>query len=193
MCAVTRHDPDIRQKILDVTRQIIIDKGINNATLADIARSAGISKGTLFYYYATKSDLIFDVTDQHFQQTTQRLNDWVDQVHGEMEVNEILGVVFHSIVEDDLRGKLHHYLIEQAITDNGSLKERFHEKYQEWLALLSVGLGQLFPLIEDRETLTMIIITCLDGLVIQSILGAKDIPIDPVVAFLTQSVSRLSS
>ncbi|HEX2978834.1 MAG TPA: TetR/AcrR family transcriptional regulator [Anaerolineaceae bacterium] len=193
MCAVTRRDPELRQKILGVTRQAIIENGINNTSLAEIARLAGISKGTLFYYYATKSDLIFDVTDQHFQQTTHRLNDWVDQVHSEVEAREILSVVFHSIVEDELRGKLHHYLIEQAITENGNLKERFAEKYQEWLGVLAKGLSRIFPPTIDRETLTYIIITCLDGLVIQSILGTKQVPIEPVVAYLADSAARFSA
>ncbi len=193
MCANTRRDPELRRKILEVARQTIIENGVNNTTLADIASAVGISKGTLFYYYATKADLIFDVTDQHFRQTTQRLNEWVDQVHGEVEPGEILSYVFHSIVEDDLRGKLHHYLIEQAITENGSLKERFTEKYQEWIDLLRAGLSRVVAPGIDRETLAFIIITCLDGLVIQSILGVKDIPIEPIVAYLSNTASTTPS
>ncbi|HEX2908950.1 MAG TPA: TetR/AcrR family transcriptional regulator [Phototrophicaceae bacterium] len=175
MCAVTRRDPAIRQKILDVTRHFIIEHGVHDTTLAEIARAAGISKGTLFYYYATKADLIFDVTDQHFQQTTQRLNDWVDQVHGEVKPGEILSVVFHAIVEDELRGKLHHYLIEQAVTEKGHLKERFIEKYQEWLDLMRTGLSRVLSPVIDQQTLAFLITTCLDGLVIQYFLTNRRI------------------
>jgi AcrR family transcriptional regulator len=192
MCAVTRRDPELRQKILDATRRSIIENGANNTSLANIAKTVGISKGTLFYYYASKSDLIFDVTDQHFRQTTQRLTDWVNQVHSEMDSEAILNVVFHSIVEDELRGKLHHYLIEQAVTENGSLKERFLEKYQEWLELLSTGLAKTFPVSSNFDALVFTIMTCLDGLVIQAILGKKEIPIEPIVAYLA-SCARTTS
>jgi len=189
MCANTRRDPELRQKILEVARQSIIANGVNNTSLAEIASAVGISKGTLFYYYATKADLIFDVTDQHFRQTTHRLNAWVDQVHGEVEPGEILSVVFHSIVEDELRGKLHHYLIEQAITESGGLRERFAEKYQEWTDLLRTGLSRIAAPGIDRETLAFIIITCLDGLVIQAILGGKEIPIEPIVTYLSNTAT----
>jgi AcrR family transcriptional regulator len=189
MCAVTLRDPEIRRKILDVTRQLIIEKGVHNTSLADVARKAGISKGTLFYYYATKSELIFEVTDQHFKQTTRRLSEWADQVSGEVQASEILDHVFHSIVDDELRGKLHHYLIEEAIIENGSLKERFTEKYREWTALMVAGLSRVLNSDENQELLANIITTCLDGLVIQTILGVKDIPIEAMAAYFSEIVS----
>lgn len=185
MCAVTRRDPQLRLEIVNVARRLITEKGVDNTSLAEIARTVGISKGTLFYYYATKADLIFDVTDQYFDQTTRYLNAWVDEVHGALSANEILSHVFHTIVEDDLRSKLHHYLIEQAITEDDGLQERFLEKYKEWTSVISTGLSRIFPATGDQEILATIVVSCLDGLILQAIIGNKRIPIDSIVTYLS--------
>jgi AcrR family transcriptional regulator len=182
--AVTLRNSEIRQIILDVSRQLIIEKGVNNTSLAEIAATAGISKGTLFYYYPTKSDLIFEVTDQHFKQMTSRMADWANQVSGEVDPVEIVSYVYQSIVGDELRGKLHHYLIEQAITENSGLKVRFSEKYQEWTELMCSSLQSILPPGADVKTLAQIIVSSLDGLVIQAILGMQDFPIQHIVRYL---------
>lgn len=187
MCAITRRDPRIRAEILAAAQALITARGVDHASLADIARAVGISKGTLFYYYTSKSELVFDVTNQYFEQTTRILTDWVSQVSGELPPAEILSHVFHTIVEDGLRSRLHHYLIEQAITDNSDLQNRFLEKYREWIGLVSTGLAHIFPSGADQETLAFSIIACLDGMVLQALLGNQNIPIEPVVAYLVDS------
>ncbi|GAP13693.1 transcriptional regulator [Longilinea arvoryzae] len=190
MCAVTRRDPQLRLEIVNAARLLITEKGVDSTSLADIARTVGISKGTLFYYYATKADLIFDVTDQYFDQTTRTLNAWVDEVHDALTANEIFSHVFHTIIEDELRSKLHHYLIEQALTENGNLKDRFLEKYQEWTEVIRTGLSRVFPANGDQEVLAMIVISCLDGLILQAVLGNKSIPIEAIVTHLSTSAAE---
>ena len=53
----------MKKKILDATYDLIIENGIMETTLKDIALKVGISKGTLYYYYSAKEDLIFDVAE----------------------------------------------------------------------------------------------------------------------------------
>lgn len=193
MCAVTRRDPRIRAEILVAAQTLITARGVDHTSLADLARAVGISKGTLFYYYTSKSELVFDVTNQYFEQTTRILTDWVSQVRGELPPREILSQVFHTIVEDELRSRLHHYLTEQAITDNSDLQTRFLEQYRQWIGLVSAGLAQIFPSSTDQETLAFSIIACLDGMVLQALLGNQNIPIESVVAFLTDNASAKPS
>ncbi|NLB53646.1 MAG: helix-turn-helix transcriptional regulator, partial [Syntrophomonadaceae bacterium] len=40
---------------------LMAEKGIIKTSLADIAREVGISKGTLFYHFASKDDLVNDI------------------------------------------------------------------------------------------------------------------------------------
>lgn len=50
-------DPDKRAQILEGARQVFRAKGYDGASMGDIARAAGVSKGTLYVYFASKEAL----------------------------------------------------------------------------------------------------------------------------------------
>jgi AcrR family transcriptional regulator len=171
---------DMRQSILDAARALFVEKGVNNTSLKDIARAVQISPGTLFYYYSSKSDLIFDVTDQHFDRLTQQLLDWVCQARDQTEPRQAFEFVFEKIVGDQVRGKLHHYLIEEALSSDSSVRTRFLQKYQEWRRMIETGISSFMDEGDHRQVTAQIILATLDGLVIQSMLGVEDIPLDQI-------------
>jgi AcrR family transcriptional regulator len=50
-------DSSKRRQILDGARRVFMDLGFDGASMGEIARSAGVSKGTLYVYFADKSRL----------------------------------------------------------------------------------------------------------------------------------------
>lgn len=174
----------VRQQILSAARQAFIEQGVDHASLKEIAHAAGISSGTLFYYYPTKSELIFDVTDQHFDQLTHELLAWVSESGAPSDPRQVLQVVFKTIVGDQLRGKLHHYLIEEAVSSDPSIRARFLQKYREWRDMIEKGISLYVPDAEERRTLSHLILATLDGLVIQAILGVDDLPVEALAGYL---------
>lgn len=56
-----RSPEDTRRALLDAAAEAIRTRGIN-ATLDDIARHAGVSKGGLLYHFAGKDELILELT-----------------------------------------------------------------------------------------------------------------------------------
>src|SRR5260221_5094393 len=65
MVAVTPNTIDVaaeedsskRRQILDGARKVFMDLGFDAASMNEIARSAGVSKGTLYVYFADKNRL----------------------------------------------------------------------------------------------------------------------------------------
>ena len=55
--AVTEEDSSKRRQILDGARKVFMDLGFDGASMNEIARSAGVSKGTLYVYFADKNRL----------------------------------------------------------------------------------------------------------------------------------------
>lgn len=46
-----------RRQILDGARRVFLDRGFDAASMMDIAKAAGVSKGTLYVYFKDKDDL----------------------------------------------------------------------------------------------------------------------------------------
>ena len=50
-------DPAKRSQIIDGARRVFIDMGFEAASMNDITREAGVSKGTIYVYFANKEEL----------------------------------------------------------------------------------------------------------------------------------------
>ena len=50
-------DPVKRRQIIDGARRVFIDMGFDAASMNDITRAAGVSKGTIYVYFANKEEL----------------------------------------------------------------------------------------------------------------------------------------
>ena len=54
-----RELPEIRrEQILDAAAQVFLDRGLAEATMADVAETAGVAKGTVYLYFDSKSALL---------------------------------------------------------------------------------------------------------------------------------------
>ena len=49
---------EIREKIIDTSWELFRRKGFGETTINDIIREAGISKGTFYYYFRSKDNLL---------------------------------------------------------------------------------------------------------------------------------------
>ena len=70
--AKRRNDID-KKTFISAAEKLILDKGANDFSLADLAKKMGISKGTLYYHYPSKDDLILDIIEEHMY----RLPEWL--------------------------------------------------------------------------------------------------------------------
>jgi AcrR family transcriptional regulator len=53
-----------RRQILDGARRVFMDLGFDGASMGEIARAAGVSKGTLYVYFADKNRLFEAIVEQ---------------------------------------------------------------------------------------------------------------------------------
>ena len=60
--AAPRND-NVKEKILDAATGLLDTQTFADILLAEIAAAAGVSKGTLYYYYKNKTDILFDLTN----------------------------------------------------------------------------------------------------------------------------------
>jgi len=179
---------DSRQHILQIADRLMMEKGVKETSLADIAREAGISKGTLYYYYASKDDLIYDVTQQHFSAVSDNLLKWVEKTKGISSFRDVLKAVVEAMLEAETRTKLHLYLLQEAVLNNEHLRARFQETYNEWRTLVYDELHSLAGRMDidpgQARALSFLVVAIIDGLIIQRIVGGEEIPLDDIVRYL---------
>jgi AcrR family transcriptional regulator len=53
-----------RTQILDAATYVFASKGFNRATIRDVAQAAGVADGTIYNYFANKTDLLFGLLDR---------------------------------------------------------------------------------------------------------------------------------
>jgi AcrR family transcriptional regulator len=62
--AVGDEDSSKRRQILDGASKVFMDLGFDGASMGEIARAAGVSKGTLYVYFADKSRLFEAIVEE---------------------------------------------------------------------------------------------------------------------------------
>jgi AcrR family transcriptional regulator len=60
-----------RDLIINAASNVFAEKGFSGASVAEIAASAGIGKGTTYEYFNSKEDLFFAVFEWYFEQSSQ--------------------------------------------------------------------------------------------------------------------------
>ncbi|MEA1962067.1 MAG: TetR/AcrR family transcriptional regulator [Bacillota bacterium] len=169
-----------RQKILDVTSQLITQKGVSNTSVSDIVEMVGISRGTLHYYFPSKSQLISEVTTQQVNHLT---TSWLEKI-ASIETNDNPQMLLKEIIEDFVNegtNTLNLYLLYDAVTGNEELLGRFKDKYKQWLQVIQEILDKvLSDSEEDNAVLAHIILAVIDGLTLQGQLGIGDIPAEQI-------------
>jgi AcrR family transcriptional regulator len=64
LSVVGDEDSSKRRQILDGARAVFMDLGFDGASMGEIARAAGVSKGTLYVYFADKNRLFEAIVEQ---------------------------------------------------------------------------------------------------------------------------------
>jgi AcrR family transcriptional regulator len=69
MAEAIRRNGDKAERILAVTRDMLLKRGVRGMTVAEIAERAHVGKGTVYLYWDTKEELFFSVLARDFLAT----------------------------------------------------------------------------------------------------------------------------
>ena len=61
-----------RRQIMDGARTVFLSAGFDGASMNDIARAAGVSKGTLYAYFNSKDELFEAIIRGEYAQSAER-------------------------------------------------------------------------------------------------------------------------
>ena len=178
-----------KARIIDAASRLVVERGMEDVSLTAIARAAGISKGTLYYYYGTKAALVFDIAEKHVRDITDVIFELIETGGPQTNPEALIGLLFQKHKSNHIRMRLHLNLVGQAMNGNDDLKKRYQETYAYWHARALEALSRLFPAYDDRETLAHLLITIIDGLNVQTMLGVDTVSVNDLARFIAVRTS----
>jgi TetR/AcrR family transcriptional regulator len=82
------------QELLEAALTLFVEKGFAATRAEEVARLAGVSKGTLYLYYPSKEELFKAVVRAHLTEVIAQGSDIVDQFEG--PTSELLHLLAHT-------------------------------------------------------------------------------------------------
>ncbi|MBU0465118.1 MAG: TetR/AcrR family transcriptional regulator [Proteobacteria bacterium] len=181
---------DNRKIIIETAMKLISSQGIDKTSLARIAEKAGISKGTLYYYYSTKNDLLFDIADVHIERITGDIFSMIEESRSDVSLEELLTLLFNSLLSSETSSRLHLYLIREAIAGNSALKKRFQKTYFLWFAMVNEAFEKMFRTDPEIEIKAKFLVAVIDGFIIQALLSAEKANVTDIVAQMLKVIDN---
>lgn len=123
--------------------ELLTQKNVQGTSFADIAKAVNLSKGTLYYYFPSKEDLVLQVCENYLKEISQQLFEWLGKIEDFRTPQVALQAFLHVFTQNVDRAKLHISLMNEAAFGNERLLKRWKEKYAEWKTLAEVGLARL--------------------------------------------------
>ncbi|MDX2246415.1 MAG: TetR/AcrR family transcriptional regulator [Bacteroidia bacterium] len=70
---------EIRDRILARATQLFLQKGVKSISMDEIAADLGISKKTIYLYFATKAALVYEISQEYFRQEKAMMDEIAKQ------------------------------------------------------------------------------------------------------------------
>lgn len=167
-----------KQKIIEAALKLMIQKGIKETSVRDIAKEAGISIGTFSYHYPNKEALFFDI----FEMTMTKQDELLEQGFASNTLEEkkvALQELLKQATTNECFMKLNYYLLGEAFAQNTVMLEKMKEKYSLWRIQFKDYLYREICEQEKEAILNAsLLLAMIDGLAIQLLLDEEAISIE---------------
>ena len=124
----------IREKIIDAAWELFREKGYGETTINDIIRKADISKGTFYYYFRSKDNML-DTLSEILDREYEKLESRIPADMNSFEKLMLINYEVHSFIEKNIDYRLLAYLYSaQIIKENNSSlldRNRFYFRFLE--------------------------------------------------------------
>ncbi len=185
--AILVNKEEKRSNIACSCKEILLEHGIKNLTISQIAKTAGVGKGTIYEYFENKEDIVFEIITMFIVAHEKKLQEITDQ---NMSTKDKLFHFFYLMHEDENSHKhLNIYREFLAISMTNGTQEmvdfniKCREKFTDILGQImkeGIGKGEIRT---EAQALVGGLLTFKLGLVIETHTAALD-PKDEITRFL---------
>ncbi len=181
---------NVKQQILDAA--ILLFQSQHDVSLAEIARAAHVSKGTLFYHYRSKGEIYLDIGERYWSRLSDDLLAWVDNREKDTSLPRLARYTFIRGVFDE-SGQLRLRLFVEAISgeEESEIRGRLNEQYAHFKNILKTRILERAPG-SDGEQLAWLLLALVDGLMVQSTMQNDGMDINAFIEWMSVNFSKLT-
>lgn len=93
--------------------ELLHEKGIKKLTVAEVAKTAGVAKGSIYDYFENKEDIVFEIIRNHIEKYQKDFNSKIDY---NATTREKIFLVFTFLLDDSEEGKRDHNLYKEYMS-----------------------------------------------------------------------------
>jgi len=170
---VPEYKAQARARIIDAASRVFHQKGFRSATMDDIARELGVSKGALYLYFRTKAELLVHIQDRARDEVLGRwerlieggdIAEGIANSLGDIFTGEADPAVWHELVAESGSDPEVRAALVQDHREDARIMRRFLERLE--------SRGRI-PKMRDPAALTEVVLTLLQGTALQMMLTGK--------------------
>jgi AcrR family transcriptional regulator len=162
-----REPPEVRrEQLLDAAGQVFLDRGLAQATVADVAEAAGLAKGTVYLYFDSKSALLTALRARYTSQLlaqSGRLDAAPGRGGHRQQLRSFLGEMYDFCAGSQ---RLHHLLFHAAEVSEDEPLERARADLVRFVAR-GAEAGEFT--VDDPEATASFLLDGLHGLLLRSL------------------------
>jgi AcrR family transcriptional regulator len=190
-----RRPQETRARLLEAATSVLARSGFERATLDEIVREAGFSKGAFYVHFDSKDDLFWAMLEERISRQQEAFRQAVDYSKSMGDnVRTILSAVFGLLGKDPLWGSLFMEFHAHAAR-NEKVRRRLATMYEGWRQLmvdiLSVSreAGRMRR-DADLELMATVLVATVEGSIIQCHLDPETVRLEEMVEPLTRTLSE---
>lgn len=125
------------ENIITISAKLFAEKGYDKTSMQDIADAVGMSKGGIFHHFSSKEDIFNAVMERQFEQITETVKKWLDEMHGLTAKEKLRGLIKRNLMD------------EKIIKESGNMISSAAESPQIILAFTQDNVKKLAPIIAE--------------------------------------------
>ena len=126
-------------QILDAAAQVFAAKGFERATIADVARAAGLAEGTIYNYFKNKNDLLVSLPRRMIEPTIESVGEHLAMPSspGSFPPEQMLTLVAQKLVST-VQANAH--IFRALLSALPTMKQSAREKYAGQTVMYATGM-----------------------------------------------------
>jgi TetR/AcrR family acrAB operon transcriptional repressor len=135
---------ETRTRILDAAEQVFFEKGVSRTSLADIAQTAGVTRGAIYWHFANKGELFTEMFDRVVLPLDELKAAYVDPNEADPlgRLIDICTVCLRDTANDPRRRRVFDILFHKCefVEEMGPVMARYQNNMREGLANIQAGM-----------------------------------------------------